>query len=107
MQLCYYIALAAPPTRRQAKESEPFLRPEVGFNPNWFHRRCGIDFSLRWHQDPCYRWETIQAMAEAVRRCFPGLPEHRRFASQAGRLPVGRGLERVDAPHSRMSRILA
>ena len=72
MQLCYYIALAAPPTRRQARESEPFLRPEVGFNPNWFHCRCGIDFSSRWHQDPCYRWETIQVMVETVRRCFPG-----------------------------------
>jgi len=72
MQLCYYIALGAPPTRRPARKNEPFLRPEVGFNPNWFHNRCGVDFSSRWHQDPSYRWETTHVMAASVRSSFPG-----------------------------------
>jgi len=71
-QLRYYIALAAPPIRAPAEGNEAYLRPEVGFNPNWFHRRCGIDFSERWHTDPVYRRETIRIMAEEIRRSFPG-----------------------------------
>lgn len=71
-QLRYYIPLAAIPGRRPADGTEPHLRPEVGFNPNWFHVRCGIDFSARWHEDPDYRLETLRAMAAEVRRRFPG-----------------------------------
>ena len=73
-QLLYYIPLSAIPGRRPADGTEPYLRPEVGFNPNWFHVRCGIDFSERWHEDPDYRWETLKAMAAEVRRRFPGHP---------------------------------
>jgi hypothetical protein len=43
LQLRYYIPLAAIPGRRPADGTEPYLRPEVGFNPNWFHVHCGID----------------------------------------------------------------
>jgi hypothetical protein len=73
-QLLYYIPLSAIPGRRPADGTEPYLRPEVGFNPNWFHVRCGIDFSERWHEDPDYRWETLKVMAAEVRRRFPGHP---------------------------------
>lgn len=73
-QLLYYIPLSAIPGRRPADGTEAFLRPEVGFNPNWFHVRCGIDFSARWHEDPAYRWETLQVMATEVRQRFPGHP---------------------------------
>ena len=73
-QLLYYIPLSAIPGRRPADGTEPYLRPEVGFNPNWFHVRCGIDFSERWHEDPDYRWETLQVMAAEVGRRFPGHP---------------------------------
>jgi len=72
LQLRYYIALSAPPTRAPATGTEPFLRPEVGFNPNWFHVHCGIDFSRRWHEDPQYRLATIRIMAGEIRRRFPG-----------------------------------
>jgi hypothetical protein len=73
-QLLYYIPLSAIPGRRPADGTEPFIRPEVGFNPNWFHVHCGIDFSERWHEDPDYRWETLQIMAAEVGRRFPGYP---------------------------------
>lgn len=36
-QFRYYIHLAVIPGRRPADGTEPYLRPEVGFNPNWFH----------------------------------------------------------------------
>ncbi|HEX7550175.1 MAG TPA: DUF1445 domain-containing protein [Candidatus Methylomirabilis sp.] len=67
-------SLAAIPGRRPADGTEPYLRPEVGFNPNWFHIRCGIDFSTRWHEEPTYRLETLRIMAADVRRRFPGHP---------------------------------
>ena len=73
-QLRYYIPLAAIPGRCPVDGTEPYLRPEVGFNPNWFHVHCGIDFSERWHEDPPYRLETLRIMAAEIRRRFPGYP---------------------------------
>jgi hypothetical protein len=73
-QLLYYIPLAAIPGRRPADGTEPYLRPEVGFNPNWFHVRCGIDFSERWHEDPDYRLETVRVMAAEIGHRFQGHP---------------------------------
>ena len=71
-QLRYYIALSAPPTRRPADGSEPFMRPEAGFNPSWFRKYCGIDFSQRWHQDPKYRLECHAKMSDEINRRFDG-----------------------------------
>jgi len=71
-QLRYYIALSAPPTRTLADGTEPFIRPEAGFNPSWFHKFCDVDFSQGWHQDPDYRLESHERMSEEVRRRFPG-----------------------------------
>jgi len=71
-QLRYYIALSAPPTRTPADGSERFMRPEVGFNPSWFHKNCGIDFSQRWHEDVDYRLRCHEKMADEVRRRFSG-----------------------------------
>ncbi|MHC4361508.1 MAG: hypothetical protein ACYSTZ_01675, partial [Planctomycetota bacterium] len=71
-QLRYYIALSAPPTRTLAEGTEPFMRPEPGFNPSWFHKSCGIDFSERWHKDVEHRLQCHQAMSDEVRRRFPG-----------------------------------
>ncbi|HUT28185.1 MAG TPA: hypothetical protein VMX13_00220 [Sedimentisphaerales bacterium] len=71
-QLRYYIALSAPPTRTLADGAEAFMRPEPGFNPSWFHKYCGIDFSERWHKDIDYRLQCHQAMSDEVRRRFPG-----------------------------------
>jgi len=71
-QLRYYIALGAPPTRTLADGTEPFMRPEPGFNPSWFHKYCDIDFSQRWHKDAEYRLQCHQTMTDEVRRRFPG-----------------------------------
>jgi len=67
-----YIAPAAPARRQPATGKEPFLRPEVGFTPNWFRTAMGIDFGQKWHTDPAYRRETVLAMRAELRRRFPG-----------------------------------
>ena len=71
-QLRYYIALGAPPTRTPATGNEPFMRPEVGFNPSWFHEFCGLDFSETWHADPEYRLRSHEKMAREIGCRFPG-----------------------------------
>ncbi len=72
-QLISYIAPAAPATRRPAQGNEPYLRPEFGFTPQWYHTALGIDFGKRWHTDPAYRRQTIPAMRDKLQRRFPGL----------------------------------
>jgi hypothetical protein len=71
-QLRYYIALGAPPIRTPVTGDEPFMRPEVGFNPSWFNKYCGIDFSKRWHTDIEYRMKCHETMREEIRKRFPG-----------------------------------
>ncbi|MBW7988790.1 MAG: hypothetical protein FVQ84_02040 [Planctomycetes bacterium] len=70
-QLISYIAPAAPATRRPATGEEAFLRPEIGFTPNWYHSAIGIDFGRQWHTDPVYRRRTILEMRSELRRRFP------------------------------------
>lgn len=69
-KLVSYIAPSAPATRRPARGDEPFLRPEIGFTPNWYHQALGIDFGERWHTDPDYRRQTIIAMGRELKRRF-------------------------------------
>jgi hypothetical protein len=71
-QLISYIAPAAPATRRPATGDEAFLRPEIGFTPNWYHTAIGIDFGRRWHTDPTYRRQTLLEMRNELRRRFSG-----------------------------------
>jgi len=71
-QLKYYINLGAPPIRTPARESEPFMRPEVGFNPSWFYKYCDIDFSKKWHTDVGYRLKCHEKMREEIKKRFPG-----------------------------------
>jgi len=70
-QLISYIALAAPATRRPAPKDLPFLRPEIGFTPKWYHQALGIDFGVRYHTDPAYRKKGMLQMREEVDRRFP------------------------------------
>ncbi len=72
-QLISYIAPSAPATRRKAEGDEPFLRPEIGFTPRWYHQALGIDFQEEWHSNPLYRRETVLAMRKEVRCRFPGI----------------------------------
>ena len=71
-QLTSYIAPAAPATRRHARRHEPFLRPEIGFTPNWFRTATGIDFGRKWHSEPAYRREMLPVMHSEIKRRFPG-----------------------------------
>ena len=71
-QLISYIAPAAPATRRPAIGDEPFLRPEIGFTPNWFRTATGIDFGRKWHCEPAYRREMLPIMYNEIKRRFPG-----------------------------------
>lgn len=70
--LISYIAPSAPATRRPATGKEPFLRPEIGFTPNWYHQALGTDFGEKWHSDPEYRFLTVMSMRNELRRRFPG-----------------------------------
>jgi uroporphyrinogen-III decarboxylase len=47
------------------------LRISLGFEPAWYHQRCGVDFSKRWHTDPFYRHETLVTMKAELHRAFP------------------------------------
>jgi hypothetical protein len=69
-QLLSYIAPSAPATRRPANGDEPFLRPEIGFTPKWYHEALGIDFGECWHTDPEYRRETIISMGNELKKRF-------------------------------------
>lgn len=71
-QLKYYIALGAPPIRTPADGTEAFMRPEVGFNPSWFHNYCGIDFSEKWHTDAEFRMRSHETMRREIKKRFPG-----------------------------------
>ena len=73
-QLISYIAPAAPATRRPATGREPFLRPEIGFTPKWYHDAIGVGFDRQWHTDPAYRKDTVLAMRKELIRRFPGSP---------------------------------
>ncbi len=70
-QLISYIAPSAPATRRPASGNEPYLRPEIGFTPQWYHNALGIDFGENWHINPAYRKETILFMREEIKKRFP------------------------------------
>lgn len=71
-QLISYIAPGAPATRRPATGQEPFLRPEIGFTPRWYHDAIGVNFGRQWYTDPAYRRDTIIAMRKELARRFPG-----------------------------------
>jgi hypothetical protein len=71
-QLKYYINPGCPPIRTLVEGNEPFMRPEVGFNPSWFYRHCQVDFSEKWHRDIAYRLEQNEKMQREIRKRFPG-----------------------------------
>ncbi len=69
--LISYTALSAPASLRPAAGTEAFLRPDIGFSPNWFSEVCGVSFGRKWHFEPEYRRETIAVMAASLRKRFP------------------------------------
>ncbi|MGQ9778943.1 MAG: uroporphyrinogen decarboxylase family protein [Bacillota bacterium] len=75
LQLRSHIPLGSPLRREPAEGTESPLRVVLGFEPAWFHRRLGIDFSARWHQDPLYRFECLTRMKAELHRLFPFVPD--------------------------------
>ncbi len=70
-QLRSWIPIAAAARREAADGSEALLRPVFGFEPRWYHVRCGVEFSERWHTDPEHRRRTLLAMRAELNRAFP------------------------------------
>jgi hypothetical protein len=71
LQLRNHIPISAPARREAADGTESDMRVSLGFEPAWFHRRCGVDFGERWHTDPYYRHDTLVRMKEELCSAFP------------------------------------
>jgi len=71
LQLRNHIPLGAPARREPADGTESGMRVSLGFEPAWFHRRCGVDFSEPWHRDPLFRYQSLVKMQAEVCRAFP------------------------------------
>jgi len=74
LKLRSHVPISAPHRREAADGTESALRLSPGFNPKWYHKRCGVDFSERWHRDPYYRYETMKKMREELINSFPEIP---------------------------------
>jgi hypothetical protein len=71
LKLRHHSPISGPGNRESADGTESDMRVSLGFEPAWFHRRCGIDFSERWHKNPIYRYETLKQMKTELVRAFP------------------------------------
>ena len=71
LQLRNHIPIAGPANREPADGTESDLRVSLGFEPAWYHQRCGVDFSAAWHKDPTYRYETLKKMKATLVKTFP------------------------------------
>jgi hypothetical protein len=74
LQLRHHNPISGPGNREPADGTESDMRVSLGFEPAWFHRRCDVDFSERWHTDPFYRYETLKTMKAELVRAFPNVP---------------------------------
>ena len=73
LQLRNHIPISAPARREAADGTESDMRVSLGFEPAWFHRRCGIDFGEQWHTDPYYRHDSLVKMKEELCKAFPSV----------------------------------
>ncbi len=71
LKLRHHNPISGPGNREPADGTESDMRVSLGFEPAWFHRRCNVDFSERWHKDPVYRYETLRRMKAELVRAFP------------------------------------
>lgn len=74
-QLRSCLPIAAPARREAADGSEEPLRVVLGFEPKWFHVRCGINFGERWHRDPAHRRGALLIMRAELQRAFSGITQ--------------------------------
>ena len=71
LQLRNHIPISGPARREPVDGTESPMRVSLGFEPAWFHQRCGVDFSEQWHTDPIYRHATLAQMKAELHRAFP------------------------------------
>ena len=71
LKLRNHIPIGAPARREAADGTESDMRVSLGFVPGWYHQRCGIDFSEKWHKDPYYRYESLKKMKRELCHTFP------------------------------------
>src|SRR4030043_485943 len=73
LQLRNHIPISAPAQREPADGTESDMRVSLGFEPAWFHRRCGVDFSEKWHINPFYRYTSLIKMKKELCQKFPSV----------------------------------
>jgi len=73
LKLRNHIPISGPARREPADGTESDMRVSLGFEPAWFHQRCGIDFSEKWHQDPFYRYDSLVKMKKELCKAFPSI----------------------------------
>ena len=71
LRLRNHIPIAGPARREPTDGTENPFRVSLGFEPAWYRKRCAVDFSEKWHQDPEYRYQTIKAMKSVLVGAFP------------------------------------
>ena len=71
LQLRHHIPIGGPATREIIDGNESCMRVSIGFEPAWFHHRCGIDFGEQWHKDPFYRFKSMKRMKAELKKRFP------------------------------------
>ena len=74
LQLRNHIPIGSPARREPADGAESRMRVSLGFSPDWYHHRCGVDFTEHWHTDPYYRHDALVKMKTELCKSFPRVP---------------------------------
>jgi hypothetical protein len=74
LQLRNHIPISGPARREAVDGTETAMRVSLGFEPDWYYRRCEVDFGEQWHTDPLYRHQTLVRMKQELHRAFPTVP---------------------------------
>ena len=70
LKLRNHIPISGPARREATDGTESDMRVSLGFEPAWFHQRCSVDFTERWHQDPFYRHDSLVMMKKVLCKSF-------------------------------------
>jgi len=73
LKLRNHIPISGPARREATNGTESDMRVSLGFEPAWYHKRYGVDFSERWHKDPFYRYESLVKMKRELCQRFPSV----------------------------------
>jgi len=73
LKLRNYIPISGPARREPVDGTESDMRVSLGFEPAWFHHKCGVNFIARWHKDPFYRYESLVKMKKELCHRFPSV----------------------------------